>query len=927
MTLLTAMHRSILSNLKLGKVRGNPKFYHLRDRGDAARDEREWAEAARHYRSYLKLAPRDQGIWVQLGHMLKEDGALDEALRIYQHALRLRASNADVLLSLGHIHKLRGNLAIAAYYYSRSLALDPDGRARTELALPAFAAFLTEGDKAIKARADELVMERLAQTCAGLKPIVTSDIAIEGDGFAMLSQDPFVQFEVLPHTPGIGGIGELTLSGRAELRFTEEGFRLQQVEKLYFDFGDGWSEDVSLTFRLGDPAEPDIRGDSRTLLIAGLKPGDRIRWDPDQNTGHLLDLTASYRAIENEANVRDRFAESAPRDIDRIIAEESFQKLIAQGPKAFRNPPAAAKSLNPSLFDLGQDYGAWVDRYMTLDEDDYRLIADRTETLGWKPTFSFVMPTYNTPGHLLRECIDSMQAQTYPHFEICIADDNSKNPEVFEILQEYAATDDRVKIVQRRLNGHISAASNSALALASGNFIVLMDHDDLIPDYTLFVVAEYLNRYPEAKILYSDEDKVRENGERFNPYFKGDFNRYLMFGHNMVSHLGVYERALVERIGGFRLGLEGSQDYDLLLRAYELIRDDQIVHIPHILYHWRAIAGSTAVSADQKSYAIERARDAINGHFERTGLPLRSVAGFAPGCTGVAPERELNTLVSIIIPTRNGLDVLKPCIESIDASFQHDFELLVVDNGSDESETLNYLKFLDARHDCRVLRDPRPFNFSEINNAAAEVARGEILCFLNNDTEVLEKKWLDRARGLLVIPEIGMVGARLLFEDGTLQHFGIGLGMAAHRVAGTLHSGFDGTVPGYFGKARLMQEFSAVTAACMFIRKADFEAVGGFDPEFRVAYNDVDLCLRVRQRGLKIVCDPDILLLHKESKTRGSDKRGERKDRLQAEADMMRERWAQVLDSDPYLSPNHAIDRTDFALAYPPRVPLPWREA
>ena len=351
------------------------------------------------------------------------------------------------------------------------------------------------------------------------------------------------------------------------------------------------------------------------------------------------------------------------------------------------------------------------------------------------------------------------------------------------------------------------------------------------------------------------------------------------------------------------------------------------MHIPHVLYHWRTTPGSTSISPDQKGYAIVAAELAINGHFERTGMPLRSGEGFAPGCTGVRPARTFDTRVSIIIPTRNGLDVLEPCIASILATIPEHVEILIVDNGSDDAATLAYIDTMVAEGVVRVLRYDEPFNFSLINNFAAEHATGELLCFLNNDTEILSGDWLGRARALLSLDEVGIVGARLLSPDRKLPHFGIVLGMGDHGVAGTPHGGIPADDPGYFGKARLMQEFSAVTAACLFIRRSDFLNVSGFEPELRIAYNDVDLCLKIRALGLKIVGDPEILLIHKESRTRGSDKQGEHAARLAQESAWMHERWSDMIENDPFYSPNLTLDRADFAPAVPPRVLLPWKQA
>jgi GT2 family glycosyltransferase len=443
----------------------------------------------------------------------------------------------------------------------------------------------------------------------------------------------------------------------------------------------------------------------------------------------------------------------------------------------------------------------------------------------------------------------------------------------------------------------------------------------------LFAIAWYINRTPNADILYSDEDKVDLEGRRSKPYFKAEFNKFLMYGHNMVSHMGVYRLSLVKAAGGFRLTYEGSQDYDLFLRCYERSADDRVIHVPHVLYHWRMTPGSTAISADQKSYAVIAAQGAINGHFERTGMPFRSVETFAPGNTGIAATRDFNTAITIIIPTRNGLHLLRPCVNSILAAPHADVEILIVDNGSDDPDVFKYFSRLTDAGLAKVVRDESPFNFSELNNVAARQAAGDILCFLNNDTEVIAPRWLARARALLSLEDVGAVGARLLYPDCSLQHFGITLGMGDHGVAGMPHGGLHHEDPGYFSKARLIQEFSAVTAACLFVRKADFVDVRGFEPELPVAYNDVDLCLKLRGRGLRVVADPEIVLIHKESRTRGSDRDGEKRARLDRDCEWMIRRWSrEFLLDDPYYSPNHSLRFGDFRLAAPPRVPPPWRQ-
>lgn len=647
----------------------------------------------------------------------------------------------------------------------------------------------------------------------------------------------------------------------------------------------------------------------------GLQLGHALK-----EAGRYGDAAAAYQAV----------IDHRPNHADALLSLGHAYKLMGDPAAAVAcYEQSAAIDGNPhAMGELDQlgPYRHWFEKFQLPQPADYQKIAAVTAALTYRPSFSFVMPVYNPPVDYLRRCIDSMLAQTYGDFELCIADDHSPNPAIAALIADYAARDARVKFVIRDTNGHISAASNDAIALASGEFIVLVDHDDLVPDYALFVVAWYLNRYPQADVIYSDEDKIDEEDAHSAPYFKGDFNKYLMYGHNMVSHLGVYRRSLVTAIGGFRVGFEGSQDYDLFLRCLEQSRTDRIIHIPHVLYHWRMIPGSTAVSADQKSYAITAAQRAINDHFDRTGLPLRSCDWMAAGCSGVDPVGDSDRSVSIIIPTRNGLDVLRPCITSIERTQPKNVEILIVDNGSDDRATRAHLADLAARGVARIIRYPGPFNFSLINNLAAEQATGDILCLLNNDTEVCAADWLQRARVLLSIPEIGVVGARLLYPDQTLQHFGLVLGMGKQGVAGTPHGGIQPHDPGHFGKARLLQEFSAVTAACMFVRKEDYLRVGGFESELKVAYNDVDFCLKIRALGLRVVADPEIVLIHKESKTRGSDREGARARRLAKEAAWMKRQWAEQIANDPYYSPNHSLLRDDFARAVPPRVPMPWQQ-
>ena len=535
------------------------------------------------------------------------------------------------------------------------------------------------------------------------------------------------------------------------------------------------------------------------------------------------------------------------------------------------------------------------------------------------------MPVYNTDERWLRRAIESVQHQLYSNWELCIADDRSTDPRVGEVLREIQSSDPRLRIHFREVNGHISAASNSALALASGEFIVLLDHDDVLPRHALAAVVHELNRHPDADIVYSDEDRIDEAGRRYDPYFKPDWNPELFYSQNLISHLGVYRTAMVRQVGGFREGFEGSQDYEMALRVVEQTQPARIRHIPLILYHWRAIPGSAALDVHQKSYATDAARLAVEAHFTRTGVEATiEPAPHAPYYQRIrykVPEPRPH--VTIIIPTKDRTELLSTCVTSIvSRSTYRQFDVLIVDNGSTEPESHAYFERVQQDPCISVLRIDGPFNFSRINNQAAARARGSLLCFLNNDTEVISPDWLEEMVSLAVRDGVGAVGAMLYYPSNTMQHAGVVLGLGG--IASHPHRGERRGMPGNYGRAALTQTMSAVTAACMVLRKDTFEAVGGFDETLAVAYNDVDLCLRLGARGFRNVWTPYAELYHFESVSRGDDLHGANLPRFLAESQAMRDRWQGQLDADPYYNPNLSLTRADLWFAYPPRHPRPW---
>jgi GT2 family glycosyltransferase len=635
----------------------------------------------------------------------------------------------------------------------------------------------------------------------------------------------------------------------------------------------------------------------------------------------------------------DRLAHFAIRDL--TIREIGKLHVLGRALRQYRHhthrgfrflrengwPATKAKLLQGLLpSNTGADYDSWVGLYDTLTASDHKAIAAHIGRMAAPPLISIVMPVYNTPDLYLRRALDTVLAQFYPHWELCIADDASTAPHVATTLAEYAARDPRIKLIRRDRNGHISAASNSALELATGPFVALMDHDDELPPHALYMIAAEIERHPDADILYSDEDKIDENGRRSDPYFKSDWNPDLFHGQNMVSHLGVFRRKLLTEIGGFRVGYEGSQDYDLVLRAVEKTEAARIRHIPMILYHWRVFSSSSSFSTVALPTATDAARRALQDHFDRTGVAATVEA--APGAEWYSrihyPLPDPAPPVTLIVPTRDKLDLLRQCVEGLlEETDYPNLDVLILDNNSEEAETLAYFASLKDRPRVQVLRYEGAFNFSAINNYGAARAAGTLIGLINNDIKVIEPGWLTEMVRHAVRPEVGAVGAKLYYGDDTIQHAGVVTGI--NGVANHVHKGLPRQHPGYFGRLRLVHDLSCVTAACLVMRKSVFDEIEGLEAEhLAVAFNDVDLCLRIRDRGYRIVWTPHAELYHLESASRGSDMAPDKIERFMREIRFMQERWGATLTADPFYNPNLTLDSSDFALAFPPRTVKPW---
>lgn len=565
------------------------------------------------------------------------------------------------------------------------------------------------------------------------------------------------------------------------------------------------------------------------------------------------------------------------------------------------------------------DYEAWVMRHDTLTTEHLEDLHARVARLGPSaPLISVLLPVYQTPEIWLRRCIESVLAQAYDNWQLCIVDDASPDPRVMHVLREYAAADPRIQIECSEVNGHISEASNAALAMARGSYVALLDHDDELRPHALLEVAELLATNPDLGLVYSDEDKIDARGHRFDPYFKPDWDPDLLRSQNYLCHLSVLRTSLVREVGGFRLGFEGSQDHDLFLRCSERLAPLQIRHIPRVLYHWRAIPGSTALTRNAKDYAAEAGLRAVTGQLERLGTGAKAEALSNGHIRVVWPLPRPEPKVSLIVPTRDQVELLRTCVESVLTKTSYpSFELVVVDNRSSDPAALAYLAELSRHERVRVLRYDQPFNYSALNNWAIRQCGGEVIGLLNNDVEVITPGWLDEMAAHAWRDDVGAVGAMLYYPDDTIQHAGVILGV--HGIAAHMHSGRPRGFPGHGGRARVTQRLSAVTGACLVVRRAVYEQVGGLDETLEVAFNDIDFCLRLRMIGYANIWTPFAELYHHESASRGSDETDEKRDRFLREIELMSDRWGQLLHDDPAYNPNLSLNSRYFDLASPPR--------
>jgi len=571
------------------------------------------------------------------------------------------------------------------------------------------------------------------------------------------------------------------------------------------------------------------------------------------------------------------------------------------------------------------DYRQWIAANDALTEEDRELIREHIRSLAYKPRFSILMPVYDPPAEYLREAIESVRDQLYEDWELCVVDDASPGAEVREILADYADRDERVRPCFREENGGISACTNTALSMAVGDWIVLMDHDDRLSEHALYLVAERVERCPDAVIVYSDEDKLDEAGQRSSPYFKPDWDYDLFLGQNLINHLGAYRTDQARSVGGFREGFEGAQDWDFALRVLDASPGFSVEHVPFVLYHWRQ--RPEAFSKASLPRAVDAAQRAVNEHFERTGQSaMAEPSGFSSHLRikrGLPGERPL---VSIVIPTRDGYSLLRACVDGlIQRTDYQPLEIILVDNGSTAEDACALIEDLERRGQARVVRDDGPFNFSRLVNRGVEAAAGSVCVLLNNDIDVIRTDWLDEMVSHVVRPEVGAVGAKLYYANGSLQHGGVILGLGG--VAAHAHRGAPGTSPGYMHRLTLTHSLSCVTGACVAVRRDVFQEIGGFDAtNLAVSFNDIDFCIRLGQAGYRIIWTPEAELYHYESLSRGpvTATEASRRRNLNEKA-FMKSQWPALLPNDPHYNPNLSLKGRGFAMAEVTRATKPWR--
>ncbi len=692
-------------------------------------------------------------------------------------------------------------------------------------------------------------------------------------------------------------------------------------------------ESLAICDECGNPVKGELKRSSRRDVVEalgyeegeliGYKAGFWFTMPRSDFHGETLVFTMKNRYVTKTYKVVMKTFDrenSKPYRLKKLLGRENWRENRAWIKK--RGLSSFANHLKEELLSEEEQYQAWLKGQRP---GEISLLVQKQRKFAYAPLISIVIPLYNTPQPFLRKLLTSITSQSYGNWELCLADGSTKKgPSAF--VKKFYGNDKRIRLKHLKVNGGISENTNEAIRMAKGEFLMFADHDDFLEPDALYEFVKALNENPKLDLLYSDEDLCDEKGERFFfPRFKPDFNPDFLRSINYICHLVLVRRSLANEIGLLRKECDGAQDYDFLLRCIE--KTDQIHHIPKVLYHWRASEESTAGNQDSKAYAIDAGKRALTEHYARLGYEAEvSYTGIFIMYSMMLAVKE-NPLVTVLIPNKDQVDTLDTCLTSIFEKTDYpNYEILIIENNSEQPETFAYYEKMKKQYaNVRVVTYEGGFNYSAINNFGVRHAKGDYLLFLNNDTEVISPFWMREMLGFCQREDTAAVGAKLYYPDDLVQHAGVVVGIA--NFAGHVQSFKPKRDNGYFGRLRAVQDISAVTAACMMVKRSAFEQVGGFDEDFVVSLNDVDLCLRLRELGLLIVQDSNVELYHYESKSRGYENTPEKQERFRKEILRFRKRWKEFLKKgDPYYSPNLTLVNGECTLRKPGEYCEVWEE-
>ena len=601
-----------------------------------------------------------------------------------------------------------------------------------------------------------------------------------------------------------------------------------------------------------------------------------------------------------------------------VVLQKKVQKYAEKGLRYWRNQGSRAlvdkmisKVKTASTREI--PYQKWIIRHLPGNKE---LEKQRREKFDYQPKISIVVPLYKTPEKYLLQLVESVKAQTYPNWELCLSDGSGENSPLTSFLKSLEAGDERIKVAYNEQALQISENTNAGIEIATGAYIAFADHDDELTPHALFECVKALNKDRKIRLIYSDEDKMSMDGHKFfQPHFKPDYNPDLLCTVNYICHLFVVQREILDQVGTFRKEFDGAQDYDFIFRCVEAVDPSEIYHVTKILYHWRCHEDSTAENPESKTYAFEAGKRAIEEHYHRTGIRAEVYQGEFLGLYRTRFLRDYDPLISIIIPNKDHIEDLKRCMDSIDQKSSYkNYEYIIVENNSTDEKTFQYYKNLEEENPkAHVVYWDKEFNYSAINNYGATFAKGEYILLLNNDTEIINETCLEELLGYCMRSDVGAVGARMYYEDDTIQHAGVVIGFGG--IAGHCFVLQPRGTTGYCHRIICAQDYSAVTAACMLVKKSAFDEVGGLTEELAVAFNDIDFCMKLREAGYLIVYNPYAELYHYESKSRGLEDTPEKVARFNKEMQIFERRWSDILrNGDPYYNPNLTLKSQDFSL-------------